>query len=121
MNKHKLRTAALLVAVVLCFFVASPVLIQGTSAFVFGQSHICRAVFYAEKQDSSIPDSSIPESSIPESSAPESSVPESSDEKPPTGDGLNIMPLVAMLLCSVLTVAVVWISVMRSTSHKKKK
>lgn len=116
MNKYKLRTAALLVAVVLCFFVASPVLIQGTSAFVFGQSHICRAVFYAEKQDSSIPESSVPESSVPESS-----VPESSDEKPPTGDGLNIMPLVAMLLCSVLTVAVVWISVMRSTHHKKEK
>ena len=99
MNRHKLRTAAILVSVVLCFFVISPMLIQGTSAYIIGQSHICQANFYAEQQESSMPESSVTESSA---------------ESPPTGDGLNIMPVMAILLCSMLTMATVWISGGRS-------
>ena len=99
MNRHKLRAAAILVSVVLCFFVISPMLIQGTSAYIIGQSHICRANFYAGQQESSIPESSVPESSV---------------ESPPTGDGLNIMPVMAILLCSMLTMTAVRISGRRS-------
>ena len=99
MNRHKLRAAAILVSVVLCFFVISPMLIQGTSAYIIGQSHICRANFYAEQQESSMPESSVPESSA---------------ESPPTGDGLGIMPVMAILLCSMLTMTAVRISGGRS-------
>ena len=99
MNRHKLRAAAILVSVVLCFFVISPMLIQGTSAYIIGQSHICRANFYAGQQESSMPESSVPESSV---------------ESPPTGDGLNIMPVMAILLCSMLTMTAVRISGRRS-------
>ena len=77
MNKHKFRTAVLL-SVILCFIIVSPVLIQGSSAYIFGQSPICRGSFYAEPGESSVPESSVPGSSVPESSVPESSVPESS-------------------------------------------
>ena len=112
MNKHKLRVAAILVSVVLCFFVISPMLIQGTSAYIigqshicranFGQSHICRANFYAEQQESSIPESSVSESSV---------------ESPPTGDGLDIMPVMVMLLFSMITIAAMRFSVEHSQQH----
>ena len=102
MNKHKLRAAAILVSVILCFFVISPMLIQGTSAYIIGQSHICRANFYTEQ---------------PESSMPESSVPESSVESPPTGDGLDIMPDMVMLLFSMITIAAMRFSVEHSQQH----
>lgn len=121
MNRHRLRAAALLISVILCFVVVSPMMIRSTSAFVIGQSHICRANYYSEKQESSVPDSSVPESSVPESSVPESSIPESSDVKPPTGDGLNILPLIAMLLCSLLTVAAVCVLRRRTPKHKNTK
>ena len=107
MNKHKLRVAAILVSVVLCFFVISPMLIQGTSAYIIGQSHICRANFYAEQQESSIPESSVSESSVSESSV----------ESPPTGDGLDIMPVMVMLLFSMITIAAMRFSVEHSQQH----
>ena len=97
MNKHKLRVAAILVSVVLCFFVISPMLIQGTSAYIIGQSHICRANFYAEQQESSVSESSV--------------------ESPPTGDGLDIMPVMVMLLFSMITIAAMRFSVEHSQQH----
>ena len=102
MNKHKLRAAAILVSVILCFFVISPMLIQGTSAYIIGQSHICRANFYAGQQESSIPESSVSESSV---------------ESPPTGDGLDIMPVMVMLLFSMITIAAMRFSVEHSQQH----
>ena len=103
MNKHKLRVAAILVSVVLCFFVISPMLIQGTSAYIIGQSHICRANFYAGQQESSIPESSVPESSV---------------ESPPTGDGSDKMPVMVMLLFSMLTIAAIWFSQHHDTENQ---
>lgn len=119
MNKHKFRTAVLL-SVILCFIIVSPVFIQGTSAYIFGQSQICRSSFYGEPGESSVPESSVPESSIPESSVPESSIPEKSVPESSTttrtGDGTNTLPIIAMLFFSVI-IASVFTALKQSKKH----
>ncbi len=121
MKKHKLRWAAIVLSVVLCFFVVSPFFIQGTSAYLFGSSHICRAYFYGEKSESSEPESSEPESSEPESSEPESSVPENSDpersENTRTGDRTNTLPLAAIMVISMMAMAALLTAAGRSKKH----
>ena len=141
MNKHKFRTAVLL-SVILCFIIVSPVLIQGSSAYIFGQSPICRGSFYAEPGESSVPESSVPGSSVPESSVPESSVPESSipessvpkssipessvpEKSVPessattrTGDGTNTLPIIAMLLFSIIAIILLFAAIKRSNKRR---
>ncbi len=141
MNKHKFRIA-LLLSVILCFIIVSPVFIQGTSAYIFGQSPICRSSFYGEPGESSFPESSIPESSVPESSVPESSIPEKSvpessvsessipersvpESSVPesstttrTGDGTNTIPIIAMLFFSVIITASVFTALKQSKKHR---
>ncbi len=136
MNKHKFRTAVLL-SVILCFIIVSPVLIQGSSAYIFGQSPICRGSFYAEPGESSVPESSVPWSSVPESSVPESSIPESSVPKSSipessvpeksvpessattrTGDGTNTLPIIAMLLFSIIAIILLFAAIKRSNKRR---
>ena len=126
MNKHKFRTAVLL-SVILCFIIVSPVLIQGSSAYIFGQSPICRGSFYAEPGESSVPESSVPGSSVPESSVPESSIPESSvpEKSVPessattrTGDGTNTLPIIAMLLFSIIAIILLFAAIKRSNKRR---
>ena len=131
MNKHKFRTAVLL-SVILCFIIVSPVLIQGSSAYIFGQSPICRGSFYAEPGESSVPESSVPGSSVPESSVPESSVPKSSipessvpEKSVPessattrTGDGTNTLPIIAMLLFSIIAIILLFAAIKRSNKRR---
>ena len=126
MNKHKLRTAVLL-SVILCFIIVSPAFIRGTSAYIVGQSNICRANFYGEHSESSVPESSIPVSSVPESSVPESSVPESSvpESSVPesstttrTGDGTNTLPIAALMFFSVIVITSVSAALTRSKKHR---
>lgn len=126
MNKHKLRTAVLL-SVILCFIIVSPAFIRGTSAYIVGQSNICRAYFYGEHSESSVPESSIPVSSVPESSVPESSVPESSvpESSVPesstttrTGDGTNTLPIAALMFFSVIVITSVSAALTRSKKHR---
>ena len=131
MNKHKFRTAVLL-SVILCFIIVSPVLIQGSSAYIFGQSPICRGSFYAEPGKSSVPESSVPWSSVPESSIPESSVPKSSipessvpEKSVPessattrTGDGTNTLPIIAMLLFSIIAIILLFAAIKRSNKRR---
>jgi|GEM_PF-4760133 len=126
MKKRKLRWAAIVLSVVLCFFVVSPFFIQGTYAYLFGSSHICRAYFYGEKSESSEPESSEPESSEPESSEPESSEPESSvpensdperSENTRTGDRTNTLPLAAIMVISMMAMAALLTAAGRSKKH----
>ncbi len=121
MNKHKLRTAVLL-SVILCFIIVSPAFIRGTSAYIVGQSNICRANFYGETPESSVPESSIPVSSVPESSVPESSVPESSVPESSTttrtGDGTNTLPIAALMFFSVIVITSVSAALTRSKKHR---
>ena len=136
MNKHKFRTAVLL-SVILCFIIVSPVLIQGSSAYIFGQSPICRGSFYAEPGESSVPESSVPGSSVPESSVPKSSIPESSVPKSSipessvpeksvpessattrTGDGTNTLPIIAMLLFSIIAIILLFAAIKRSNKRR---
>ncbi len=126
MNKHKFRTAVLL-SVILCFIIVSPVLIQGSSAYIFGQSPICRGSFYAEPGESSVPESSVPGSSVPESSVPKSSIPESSvpEKSVPessattrTGDGTNTLPIIAMLLFSIIAIILLFAAIKRSNKRR---
>ena len=126
MNKHKLRTTVLL-SVILCFIIVSPAFIRGTSAYIVGQSNICRAYFYGEHSESSVPESSVPESSIPVSSVPESSVPESSvpESSVPesstttrTGDGTNTLPIAALMFFSVIVITSVSAALTRSKKHR---
>ena len=131
MNKHKLRTAVLL-SVILCFIIVSPAFIRGTSAYIVGQSNICRANFYGETPVSSVPESSIPvssvpessvpessypESSVPESSVPESSVPESSTTTK-TGDGTNPLPIATLMFFSVIILLSVFAALTWSEKHR---
>lgn len=89
MRKHKRHTVTLLL-IILCFFAVSPVFIQGTYAsYISAQSHICRANFYIEMQESSFP---------------ESSVPESSPENLPTGEKSDIIPIIIFAGVAVLAV-----------------
>lgn len=111
MKKHKLRLAAIVLSVVLCFFVVSPFFIQGTSAYLFGSSHICRAYFYGEKSESSVPESSEPESSVPENSDPERS------ENTRTGDRTNTLPLAAIMVISMMAMAALLTAAGRSKKH----
>lgn len=111
MNKHKFRTAVLL-SVMLCFIIVSPVFIQGTSAYIFGQSPICRSSFYGEPGESSVPESSIPESSFPESSVPESST------TTRTGDGTNTLPIISLLFFSVVAIISVFAALKQSKKHR---
>lgn len=106
MNKHKFRTAVLL-SVILCFIIVSPVLIQGSSAYIFGQSPICRGSFYGEPGESSVPESSIPEKSVPESSTTTR-----------TGDGTNTLPIIAMLFFSIIAIISVFAAIKRSKKHR---
>ena len=115
MNKHKLRTAVLL-SVILCFIIVSPAFIRGTSAYIVGQSNICRANFYGETPESSVPERSVPESSVPESSYPESSVPESSTTTK-TGDGTNTLPIAALMFFSVIAITSLSAALTRSKKH----
>ena len=115
MSKHKLRTAVLL-SVILCFIIVSPAFIRGTSAYIVGQSNICRATFYGETPESSVPERSVPESSVPESSYPESSVPESSTTTR-TGDGTNTLPITGLLFVSVIIISSVFAALTRSKKH----
>ena len=131
MNKHKLRTTVLL-SVILCFIIVSPAFIRGTSAYIVGQSNICRAYFYGEHSESSVPESSIPVSSVPESSVPESSVPKSSvpessypESSVPesstttrTGDGTNTLPITGLLFVSVIIISSVFAALTRSKKHR---
>ena len=126
MNKHKLRTAVLL-SVILCFIIVSPAFIRGTSAYIVGQSNICRAYFYGEHSESSVPESSIPVSSVPESSVPESSVPESSypESSVPesstttkTGDGTNPLPIATLMFFSVIILLSVFAALTWSEKHR---
>ena len=126
MSKHKLRTAVLL-SVILCFIIVSPAFIRGTSAYIVGQSNICRAYFYGEHSESSVPESSIPVSSVPESSVPKSSVPESSypESSVPesstttrTGDGTNTLPITGLLFVSVIIISSVFAALKRSKKHR---
>ena len=116
MKKRKLRWAAIVLSVVLCFFVVSPFFIQGTYAYLFGSSHICRAYFYGEKSESSEPESSEPESSEPESSVPENSDPERS-ENTRTGDRTNTLPLAAIMVISMMAMAALLTAAGRSKKH----
>ena len=121
MSKHKLRTAVLL-SVILCFIIVSPAFIRGTSAYIVGQSNICRANFYGEHSESSVPESSIPVSSVPESSVPESSVPKSSVPESSTttrtGDGTNTLPITGLLFVSVIIISSVFAALKRSKKHR---
>ena len=121
MNKHKLRTAVLL-SVILCFIIVSPAFIRGTSAYIVGQSNICRANFYGETPESSVPESSIPVSSVPESSVPESSYPVSSVPESSTttrtGDGTNTLPIAALMFFSVIVITSVSAALTRSKKHR---
>ena len=116
MNKHKLRTAVLL-SVILCFIIVSPAFIRGTSAYIVGQSNICRAYFYGEHSESSVPESSIPVSSVPESSVPESSIPESSTTTR-MGDGTNTLPIAALMFFSVIILLSVFAALTWSEKHR---
>jgi len=121
MSKHKLRTAVLL-SVILCFIIVSPAFIRGTSAYIVGQSNICRANFYGETPESSVPESSIPVSSVPESSVPESSVPESSvpesSTTTKTGDGTNPLPIATLMFFSVIILLSVFAALTWSEKHR---
>ena len=121
MSKHKLRTAVLL-SVILCFIIVSPAFIRGTSAYIVGQSNICRANFYGETPESSVPERSVPESSVPESSVPESSYPESSVPESSTttrtGDGTNTLPITGLLFVSVIIISSVFAALTRSKKHR---
>ena len=121
MNKHKLRTAVLL-SVILCFIIVSPAFIRGTSAYIVGQSNICRANFYGETPESSVPESSIPVSSVPESSVPESSYPVSSVPESSTttrtGDGTNTLPIAALMFFSVIILLSVFAALTWSEKHR---
>ena len=115
MNKHKFR-ATVLLSVILCLIIVSPAFIRGTSAYIVGQSNICRAYFYGEHSESSVPESSIPVSSVPESSYPESSVPESSTTTK-TGDGTNPLPIATLMFFSVIIISSVFAALTRSKKH----
>ena len=121
MNKHKFR-ATVLLSVILCLIIVSPAFIRGTSAYIVGQSNICRAYFYGEHSESSVPESSIPVSSVPESSVPESSVPESSVPESSTttrtGDGTNTLPTAALMFFSVIVITSVSAALTRSKKHR---
>ena len=106
MNKHKLRTAVLL-SVILCFIIVSPAFIRGTSAYIVGQSNICRAYFYGEHSESSVPESSIPVNSVPESSTTTR-----------TGDGTNMLPIAALMFFSVIVITSVSAALTRSKKHR---
>ena len=110
MSKHKLRTAVLL-SVILCFIIVSPAFIRGTSAYIVGQSNICRANFYGETPESSVPERSVPESSVPESSVPESST------TTKTGDGTNTLPIAALMFFSVIAITSLSATLTRSKKH----
>lgn len=111
MNKHKFR-ATVLLSVILCFIIVSPAFIRGTSAYIIGQSNICRANFYGEHSESSVPESSIPASSVPESSVPESST------TTKTGDGTNTLPITGLLFVSVIIISSVFAVLKRSKKHR---
>ena len=121
MNKHKLRTAVLL-SVILCFIIVSPAFIRGTSAYIVGQSNVCRANFYGETPESSVPERSVPESSVPESSVPESSYPESSvpesSTTTKTGDGTNTLPIAALMFFSVIAITSLSAALTWSKKHR---
>ena len=106
MNKHKLRTAVLL-SVILCFIIVSPAFIRGTSAYIVGQSNICRAYFYGEHSESSVPESSIPVNSVPESYTTTR-----------TGDGTNTLPIAALMFFSVIVITSVSAALTRSKKHR---
>ena len=116
MNKHKFR-ATVLLSVILCFIIVSPAFIRGTSAYIVGQSNICRANFYGETPESSVPERSVPESSVPESSYPESSVPESSTTTR-TGDGTNTLPTATLMFFSVIILLSVFAALTWSEKHR---
>ena len=120
MNKHKFR-ATVLLSVILCFIIVSPAFIRGTSAYIVGQSNICRANFYGETPENSVPERSVPESSVPESSVPESSYPESSvpesSTTTKTGDGTNTLPIAALMFFSVIAITSLSAALTRSKKH----
>ena len=121
MSKHKFR-ATVLLSVILCFIIVSPAFIRGTSAYIVGQSNICRANFYGETPESSVPESSIPVSSVPESSVPESSYPVSSVPESSTttrtGDGTNTLPIAALMFFSVIILLSVFAALTWSEKHR---
>ena len=96
MSKHKLRTAVLL-SVILCFIIVSPAFIRGTSAYIVGQSNICRANFYGE----------TPESSVPESSTTTK-----------TGAGTNPLPIATLMFFSVIILLSVFAALTWSEKHR---